>query len=159
MQFATRVRTAYSAFFTTLLLCQYQQSQRPTDASHRFTCRREQHWAPNPNYCTVKSRNPFGIWHMYRHNFLLRMSYIMAAFPPRTLSIYIYNLTPDFSGSHEGHSRVSRSDPSYYIRPGFKSRPKILTKIFGVFTQFFHTNTGKVLWHVNPLLDYATERC
>jgi hypothetical protein len=64
MHFATRVRTAYehirhlwrrAAFFTTLLQCHYQQSQRPTDASHRFTCVRDgQHWTPNPNYCIVK---------------------------------------------------------------------------------------------------------
>ena len=30
-----------AAFFTTLLQCHHQQSQQPTDASHRFTCFRQ----------------------------------------------------------------------------------------------------------------------
>jgi hypothetical protein len=43
-----------AAFFKTPLQCHYQQSQRPTYASHRFTCGREgQYWVPNPNYCIV----------------------------------------------------------------------------------------------------------
>jgi hypothetical protein len=51
MHFATRVRTAYqhirhlwrcATFCTALLPCHYQQSQRPTDSSHRFTCGREE---------------------------------------------------------------------------------------------------------------------
>jgi hypothetical protein len=46
---------SWTAFLTTLLEWHYQQSQRPTDASHRFTWGREgQYWAPNPNYCKEK---------------------------------------------------------------------------------------------------------
>jgi hypothetical protein len=54
MHFATRMRTSHSnsiehilhlwrcaEFLKTLLQCHYQQSQRPTDASHRFTCFRQ----------------------------------------------------------------------------------------------------------------------
>jgi hypothetical protein len=79
-----------AAFFATLLQCHYQQSQRPTDASHRFIFFRQ--WRSMAGGKTILgakskllyneialSRKPFGIGHMYVYNFLLRLTDTMTS--------------------------------------------------------------------------------